>query len=196
MTFTVTKTIIARANSKGRFVGILIILLVLPLLLLLMLFGVLVVLFFTIISPFYKKRTQVTIHTENNEQLLISSGNIAVFIKEDDNDDEFIRASYQWQAALSNRVAMLYRARTEPHIPELHNKFVTAFSKETPKGAFLQVVEGAGSKLVFLDYSTLQVSFVSNIGPYELHDDPQSAWHVKGFNLDDEITLSITQPGH
>jgi flagellar basal body-associated protein FliL len=77
MTFTITKTIIARAGSKGRVAGILIILLVLPLLLLLLVFGMLAVVFFALISPFYKKkRSNVAVEDIAHEVVQVSNEKI------------------------------------------------------------------------------------------------------------------------
>jgi len=176
--------------------GILIILLVLPVLFLLLVLGALAVIFFVIISAFRKKRPAAVIEREANELLLISTDKVTIFIVQDDKDAEYANAAYEWQEAVDHRVVSVYRASTNPHIPALDQKFVTSFNKETPKGAFLQMVEGVNSKLVFLDYDSLQVSFVTDVGPYDLYDDPENDWRIRGINYHNEITLSITQPGH
>jgi lipopolysaccharide export LptBFGC system permease protein LptF len=85
MTFTVTKTIIAKASAKGRVAGIIIILLVLPFLLLLLVFGILAVIFFAIISPFLrKKQPQVAVEDISHELVPVSNENITITLPEDE----------------------------------------------------------------------------------------------------------------
>lgn len=203
MSFTVTKTIIARAHSKGKFTGILIMLLILPLLLLLLLFGVIMVVFIALVSPFMKKKPQEAAASPSNEVVLLAHDNITLILTGDEADAALMEAKEAWAATVEPDAGSLYRARANPQILSLHDKLMTNFIKQTATGAFLQIV-GMGqpggnaeiqSRLVFLDFATLQVSAMSDVGPYLLSEDREDAWKLRGDNYNNQLSISIRDHG-
>jgi hypothetical protein len=200
MQFKVTKVVIARTGGTKGFANLLFIPLII-LIVLLVLAACLVIIPVVLIGSLFKKKSAKEIPANQQPQstLLTGNGKVSIYTVPDENDQELNLISDIWAEAVEDEMVPVYIAHTNPHIQDLHGKFITDFVKEAGAGVFLQLVEmkdhTAGkisTKLVFLSYADQTVADVLDVGPYFLFNDKTSEWLVKGFNKNDDIELSLS----
>lgn len=203
MQFRITKTIISHSGKQGKLTGILILIFILPVAIILLVPVLLFMLFVAIANMFKSKPSNAIVQDANMNLLLVSNSHVSIALVEDETDAQYRVASDVWSAKVFDDLTAVYRASTTPEIPGLHGQFITNFIKETDKGAFLQLVEynphradHISSRLIFLQYSNLSITSVSNIGPYQLLEDKHNPALLKGFNRYEQMEFTITYRDH
>ena len=133
------------------------------------------------------------------ERSLLTMEGLEIQVIDDERDTRLTETNERWTGMAYHDDDYLYRARTQPIIPELHNKIVCFYLKEQSSGAFLQVIEEGDaehaltSSLVYLTYPDLQLVKLGEIGIVHLYNHPRDPENViRGFNDNEEITLTIT----
>lgn len=138
---------------------------------------------------------------EQKPYFLIERNNFSIELVEFDYE-EYSRFKDYWYSDVYDEDTTLYLAKTSPEIPGLHNKFITTFMKEIKGGVMLQIVEYPGemvsatsSWIIYLNYHSLNIERLDEIGPYLLYNNDQDMYIIEGFNQGGKIQLKIKMPG-
>jgi hypothetical protein len=186
-------------SSIPAIIGVPILLILIPLILLVV---VIFLVFAGITSVFSNKRKNTDrIIDEQKPYFLIKRDNFTIELVEHD-DEEYTSLEDYWYSDVYNEDTTLYLAKTSPEIPGLHNKFITTFMKEIKDGVMLQIVEYPGemvsvpsSWIIYLNYHSLNIERLDEIGPYLLYNNDQDMYIIEGFNQGGKIQLKIKMPG-
>ncbi|MCR6642589.1 MAG: hypothetical protein NVV82_27285 [Sporocytophaga sp.] len=186
-------------SSIPAIIGVPILLILIPLILLVV---VIFLVFAGITSVFSNKRKNTDrIIDEQKPYFLIKRDNFTIELVEHD-DEEYTSLEDYWYSDVYDEDTTLYLAKTSPEIPGLHNKFITTFMKEIKDGVMLQIVEYPGemvsvpsSWIIYLNYHSLNIERLDEIGPYLLYNNDQDMYIIEGFNQGGKIQLKIKMPG-
>ncbi len=91
----------------------------------------------------------------------------------------------------------LYKAQSNPEIPEIHNVMISLFKHELDGGVLLQKLSSEGgssnfsSHLLWLDYETQSVTRLMEVGPYCISAKRDNPWLITGYNDKGNIELHI-----
>lgn len=147
---------------------------------------------------FLKKKTPPLTESYFLELPLLDNEFIKITAVEDEADKELTSLNEAWEATAYHHQTYLYRVRTNPFVPALNGKIAGFYLKEQPGGAILQLlpgkksgVEPLASQLIYLQYGTLDITFIDEIGLFHLYNDELHSDLISGFNNDEEIKIYL-----
>jgi DNA-binding transcriptional LysR family regulator len=130
---------------------------------------------------------------------LIENEYLRITLVEDELDLELTALNDAWTEKVYNEETCLYRAKSNPVIPELENKIVAFYVKEQEDGVILQVLEeqhgsrgtGLNTELVFLTYKSLHVSRLGSAGPFYLFNDKKNDRLILGISKTEKLKIEL-----
>ncbi|HZG24098.1 MAG TPA: hypothetical protein VEZ17_05930 [Chitinophagaceae bacterium] len=148
-----------------------------------------------------KKAPDISDQTYHLELPLIENEFVSITMIEDELDTELTTLNDAWTQSVYNQETGLYRAKTNPVIPEIDNKIMAFYLKERPGGAMLQVLKtsfppGESSletELIFLSYADLRVSRIGRTGAFYLFNDKKNAELILGINKKEKIRIELVE---
>lgn len=201
MRYNITRQV--RAKKQSPFYGlarIFIVLIAIPVIAIALL-SFIVYFIFSQIQLFIKKTNEPPAEPYYLELLLLSNAHVKITATEDELDAELTELNELWAEKVYHEQTYLYRAKTFPVIPAIHNKIVCFYLKDEPEGAILQLPVIAGvhhtllptTQLIYLQYSDLRVIPIEEVGSFYLYNDSTNEERIRGFNGKEEITLYLTR---
>lgn len=128
---------------------------------------------------------------------LFENEKVSIILSEEEHDRDLMDKNLLWNQVVYKGDEYLYRAATFPIIPALHNKVVGNFSRQMDEGLLLQVLqEGSdplNTRLVFLQFRTLECYSIGEIGQYQLYADINAGSLIKGVNQHERVEIAIVK---
>ncbi len=130
---------------------------------------------------------------------LVHNEHVHIILIEDEFDIELTQLNEAWQQEVYNEETCLYRTQTIPVIPELEGGITCFYFKEQYNGLILQVLpmsknndgQTLNTQLVFINYESLDLTWIDETGPFFLYNDDKNVQQVKGFNKKEQLILEL-----
>jgi hypothetical protein len=162
---------------------------------LIVLFLIVMIIWYGIHSIFSKNKKKIA--TEELPYLILDNERIKMELKT--LDDTFSEIDDYWCDKVYDEDQYLYVAQTTPTIESIDGKLFGDFKLEKGNGVFLHNIQfektssnlNVSSKLLYLDYRTLETKIIDEFGSYFLYNKKDSDNIICGFNKDSDIELEI-----